>query len=281
MHVLLEIVGDFASSAIQLVDDMDEGFQTRLCVGLLHEFFHQFHTGENDTLTGTGDMWEETMLNGIILGGVRWIMGYANFHSHLISQLLQILLEQVVPGTIAATTVTQNQDRSGMRVVVASISVPPVAEAVTGKLTGVMACAKLDVAHVALQVVECVGDDATLGKAVEIMVVGFQFVQGVEMSFPIEIAQELLLLSIHAKDRVTSSFIGSPQPGDVLKLLISMSHRLHGDFLLCLASPVAILLEQLAHHEGADSNAMLFLKGLSYLFGSQVRPEHIGMSPAV
>ncbi len=82
MHVLLEIVGDFASSAIQLVDDMDEGFQTRLCVGLLHEFFHQFHTGENDTLTGTGDVWEETMLNGVILRGVGRIMGYADLDSY-------------------------------------------------------------------------------------------------------------------------------------------------------------------------------------------------------
>ncbi len=107
---------------------MDEGFQTRLCLGLLHEFFHQFHTGENDALTGTGDVREETMLNGIILGGVGRIMGYTDLDSDLISQLLKILLEQLVPGTVAATTVTQNQDRSGIGVVVASISVPPVAE---------------------------------------------------------------------------------------------------------------------------------------------------------
>ena len=52
--------------------------------------------------------------------------------------------------------------------------VPPMPKTVAGKFTGIVAIAELDVADIALHVVEAMRDDDTLGKAVEIMVVGWE-----------------------------------------------------------------------------------------------------------
>ena len=43
---------------IDFVDDMYEGLQTSLGVGLFHQLFDQFDTAENDALTGAGDVRE-------------------------------------------------------------------------------------------------------------------------------------------------------------------------------------------------------------------------------
>ncbi len=57
-HVLFEIGNYLASNEIDFVDDMHKSPQTGLGVSLFHQFFYQCDAGENDALTGTGDMRE-------------------------------------------------------------------------------------------------------------------------------------------------------------------------------------------------------------------------------
>ena len=167
---------------------MDKYFQPGRRVGFRHQFLDQRHTGENDALTSSGDVREEAVFDGVVFGTVGWIVGNANFNPNFIGQRLQVLLEQVVTGTVATAAIAQDQNGGGVGVEFATVGIPPVAKAITSELTGVMAGTQLDVAHIELQVVEAVGDDDPLGVAVEIMVVGVQFCQGIQLSVTIKIA---------------------------------------------------------------------------------------------
>ncbi len=79
------------------------------------------------------------MLNRIEFGAIEWVVGDTDFDTLLIHQLLQIFFEDVVQGTVGATPITQAQDRSGGGKSHSPIIQPPIANAVTGKLTGILA----------------------------------------------------------------------------------------------------------------------------------------------
>ena len=140
---------------------MDKCFQPSRRVGFLHQFLDQRHTGENDALTSPGDVWEETVFDGIVLGTVGWIVSNAYFNPDFIGQRLQVLLEQVVTGTVATAAIAQDKNGGGVGVKLAAVGIPPVAKAITGEFTGVMAVAQVDVAHIELQVIEAVGKNST------------------------------------------------------------------------------------------------------------------------
>ena len=96
------------------------------------------------------------------------------------------------------------------------------AQAVTGKLAGVLASAQIEVASVSLQVINPVGDDDALGKTVKVVVVGAQCLLSVQMAIPIEVAQVFLLLGVHADNRIAGRCIPGFQANNVLKLLIAV-----------------------------------------------------------
>ena len=79
-------------------------------MGFGDEFANNLPALEDDTLTGLCDVGKEAVLNRIVLGAVGRIMGNANFDADVIRQCLQVLFEDVVTGTIAASAITENQD---------------------------------------------------------------------------------------------------------------------------------------------------------------------------
>ncbi len=274
-HILLEIGGHFSTCFIGFVNHMDKCFQASRGVSFLHQFLDQRHRGENDALTSAGDVREEAVFDGIVFGTVGGIVGNANFDPNFIGQRLQVLLEQVVTGTVAAAAITQDQNGGGVGIKLATIGVPPMAKAITREFTGVMTVAQLDVAHIELQVVEAVWDDDVLGVTVEIMVVGVQFCQSIQLSVPIEVADRHLLFGIHTDNRVASHFKFGLEPGDVLKLLIAVFDLwLQTGFLLSFAAAVVMLFEQLVDHILADGNIVLDPQQFDNLARRQVRPAH-------
>lgn len=121
-----------------------------------------------------------------------------------------------------------------MGVLRSSLVVPPVPETVTSKLAGVATRAQVDVARVALQVVNAVGDDDTFGKAVEIVVIGLYLVLCVQVSIPIEVAQVLSLLGVYTDHWIACDSVGYLQGCDVLKLLVPVRNGFHGAFFWAL-----------------------------------------------
>ena len=123
---------------------MHKGFQARLGMRFLHQFLDQFDSGEHHALAGARDMWEQAMFNGVVLGAVGWVMGAADFNADLVGEGLQVSLEQERAGSVTAAAITPDQDRGGMGEVGLSVGVPPKAQAIAPKFTGVMADADLN-----------------------------------------------------------------------------------------------------------------------------------------
>lgn len=71
---------------------------------------------------------------------------------------MQVLLEDVVPRTIAAAPIAQEQNRGGLGLTRLAVSVPPIANGVAGELARIMTGANLNVADVVSHIIQAVGD---------------------------------------------------------------------------------------------------------------------------
>src|SRR5271157_2704000 len=106
---------------------------------------------------------------------------------------------------------------------------------------------------------------------------------GVGLAFAVEIAQQLLLLGVHADDWKASAQILPLQAGDVLELGVAIGiARAHCLLLQCLSLAVLMFAEQLGHDISTDRRSQRSDSERD-LFPRQVRPFHIGRigSPAV
>ena len=134
---------------------------------------------------------------------------------------------------------------------------PPPLDAVAGELAGVVAGPQVHVAVVLLHVVQPVRDDHARGEAGEVVVERLDDPLRQEVPGPVEVADQLLLLGVHAHDRVVRRQVLPLEPGDVLELLVAVGMAAHRLGLLGLAGDVAVLLEQLLDHRHADRRARL------------------------
>ena len=80
----LEINRHFTTRLIELIKNMDKDFQASTGLSFLHKVFHHVNTGENDTLASPGEMGKEAMLNRIVLGTIRRIMGNPDLNADFI-----------------------------------------------------------------------------------------------------------------------------------------------------------------------------------------------------
>ncbi len=116
-------------------------------------------------------------------------------------------------------------------------------KAIASEFTGVMTGTKLNISDIETDIIETVRNNDPFGEAGEIVIVGLQFFQSVEMSVSVEIAQILLLFRIHTDDWIASCLIFGDQSNNILKLRIAVGHLLHGAFLLSFPTPVVVLFE--------------------------------------
>ena len=274
-HVLFEILSDLATRLIDFVKDMNKSFQSGLGMRFFHQFFDQFDRGENDPLAGAGHMREKAMFNRVVFGTVRRIMGDTNFDADFVGQVLEVDFEDLMPGTVTAAPVTEDQNGGGLRIEFAAISGPPVTKAITGELTGVVAGSDLDIAYIEVQIVQTMGNNDPGGLALEIVVIRLDFFQGIKTPGSIEIAQILLFLAIQTDNGVASGPIFGDQPGYVFKLFVTGWHLLHGPSSLRFSTAIVVLLEQLTHHPLADPNIMVCLQRFDDCSQGQVCPTHL------
>src|SRR5919106_4278866 len=167
------------------------------------------------------------------------------------------MLKDMVARIVASSAITQHQDRCRLGIVTTAIVIPPVAETVTGKFTGIMADSQLNIADIESQIIEAVRDDDTFRKATKVMIIRLEFFQRIQMAIAIEVAQLFLLLGIHADNRIAGSFILRLETLNRFKLLIAVFDPLHGLFLLRLPATIVVLLKQFAHHRLADVHLMI------------------------
>jgi len=156
---------------------------------------------EDHPATHPGQMREQPVLNRVVLRAVRRVMGHANLDAHPVRQLLEVFLEEIDGRAVAPAAIAQNQQFLGLGVVGLAFLVPPRRDAVTGQFAGVVAGIEVDEALVLPHIVETVGDHCARPCAAEVMVIGFDGPLRVDPAVTGEIAEQLLLLRIHADDR--------------------------------------------------------------------------------
>ena len=88
-----------------------------------------------------------------------------------------------------------------------------------------MAGIEVDEALVLPHIVEAVGDHRAHPRTAEVVVVGLDRFLGVDLAFAVEIAQQFLLLGVHADDWQAGLQILLLQTGDVLELGIAVRIR--------------------------------------------------------
>jgi hypothetical protein len=99
-HLLFEMGGSLAPRRIHLVENTDvhdqAGFRGCGC----HEVSDELDTSKNHTLTRSGQVGEQPVLNGIILGGVGRIVRDPDLDAQVLPQLFQSLFEELGSGAI-------------------------------------------------------------------------------------------------------------------------------------------------------------------------------------
>ena len=106
-QVLLHVLRGLASRLIMAANHIDCRAQPGARCGFAHQGDHGVKRVEQQALARSRDMRKETTLNQIVLRTIARVVCHTNFHTNLLSQQLQIMLEEIGVGRVAAATVAQ------------------------------------------------------------------------------------------------------------------------------------------------------------------------------
>ena len=98
-------------------------------------------------------MGKQSMLNGVVLGGVGRLMGDANLDALATGLSLQVLLEDLIASAITAPAIAQQQQGGGVRILLPPLVGPPVMHRIIGKFGGIAVGANLEKALILAQVI--------------------------------------------------------------------------------------------------------------------------------
>ena len=132
---------------------------------------------------------------------------------------------------------------------------PPDAEAVAGEPTGVVAESQIQVAEIALEVVEAVRIDHAERGAGKIVVQSFLGLLCVEPALTEQKPQEFLVFGIHAHDGVGSLHESRAVVGDDLKLVIAMNVASQRQRFASLATSQTMAFQKLRHNGDTHAKA--------------------------
>jgi hypothetical protein len=110
-------------------------------------------------LARTRHVREETVFNGIVLRTMRRIVSYTDFQADAVGKTFEMLLEDIAIRSIAAAAVAEQKHASRVGITGPAVLLPPEAETVAGEPTRVVAESQIQVAEIALDVVEAVRID--------------------------------------------------------------------------------------------------------------------------
>ena len=120
-----------------------------------------------------------SILYRILLVCVRRIVSYANLNAHVISQRLQVLLEDVMTCAVAATPITEQQKRSGIGIVLSAMLAPPKVETIAGEFGRIATGANTDEAFVLGDIIDAMRNGNAFGQRHPVVVIdlyGFRVV---------------------------------------------------------------------------------------------------------
>jgi len=116
---------------------------------------------------------KKSPLNRIVLRTVRRIVGYSDFDTDRIAQLLQVMLENVFSRRVVSATIADNQYRCCVGVTMLADPVPVRAETVAGKFAHIARKPEVDMPPVGNAIIDPMGNDNTTCPQRVIMVKNF------------------------------------------------------------------------------------------------------------
>lgn len=182
---------------------------------------------EGHALPSARYLGEQAVFNRIVLRTVWWIVGDQYADTELLGQLDQILLDDVVGAGIRAATVTEQQQRMGLGVVVLQVLDPHTPQVVAGELGGVAVGAQGHVALIGVDVINAVGNDPAIREAGKVVVIDPAATCRVALARPVEVAQHFLLLGVDAQHGQVLLGEGRTVAADFLELLVALLNLLH------------------------------------------------------
>jgi hypothetical protein len=195
------------------------------------------------------------MLDGIVLGTVRGIVGHAEFQAKTICQAFQMIFENVSIGGVAPASVEQKQYSASVGIGRATKCFPPISNAVASESAGVVTQTQIQVPKVSLEVVQSVRKDHSERGTGKIVVERLLGLLGVQATDAKQKANEFLVFGVHADDGIRRLHELGPVICDDLELSIARSVLSQRQCFASLATPQTMSLQKLGHDRDADAKA--------------------------
>ena len=184
-------------------------------------------------------------------------MSDTDFQANPVCEGLEILFEKVLGGTVAAAAVAKQQQRVGLWPGQVSFGSPPLKDAVAGKCTGVVAAAEIDVAAVAFEVIQTVGNDVAVREGRIIVIENANGLCREHMAVAVKIAQQFAFFRVHAENRVERVEVKFLVEGDDLELLVAVFCLVHRHDFEGLATAKMGFVEELVDDAAVHRRAKL------------------------
>src|SRR5437899_3746714 len=187
------------------------------------------------------DLAKEAMLDGIPLGGAGGIM--TDRDAQLIG-IHQLFLQGEFPGatarTIAASTVSQDQQLGSFGVTMTALPTPPLADGFHGEGRSVVRRAHDDPPAVGVQIVDPIGNGHAFCLRTEIMVLNQDRVAAPHPAVVLKLAHQFLFLGVHTDDRIAA-------PGELLSLVVEEAELLIAQRTGLGTKAFAVRVQSVAH----------------------------------
>lgn len=138
---------------------------------------------------------------------------------------------------VAAAAIAEQQQPAGIRVMLATMPLPPMGDTVTAKFAGVVAGVEVKEAFVPGQIIKPMRNHFAYTGTGEIMVQRIHRNLRIGLAFTGKISEQLFLLGVHADDRVTGILVRRLELGNIFKLRVPVRMVAQRLFLTCFALP--------------------------------------------
>ena len=209
---------------IHLVHNFCKDFQPFLCHGMCSPEAGVSDREERRTAPGASYLGEEAMLDGVELGAVRRVVHDENLQPDAVGEVHEILLDDTVPAGVGAAAVAEDDEHFGIRVKVLEVTVPDPLYVVADEFGGVVACTYREISRVVRHVVDAVRHNLASGESIEVVVESLGRGCAVHLPVPLEVAELLLLLGVHADDWDSRLHAGGFRRANLHELGISVLH---------------------------------------------------------
>lgn len=174
--------------------------QSRLCSGHGDSVRHIFQRQQRSPAQTAIDLREESMLYGIELETIRRIMNNKKPDIQFVGKIQKVLLDDFMLAGVRASSVAQDNKRSGIRVLNVQMVRPHPLDIVTNESGSVVADPHRHISHVFSDIIDAVRNNHSIAECGEIMAESLKASIGQSLAIPFEVSQHLFLLRVNADD---------------------------------------------------------------------------------